>query len=55
MASDDALNYSEIFASETEPNSKLFVLFIPSKDKGGARSLLRPRQRDHPGKPSADC
>jgi len=35
MASDNTFNYSEILASETEPNSKLFVLFILSKDKDG--------------------
>lgn len=35
MESGDTLEYSEILASETEPNSKLFVLFIPSKDKHG--------------------
>lgn len=35
MNPEKAFNYSEILASETEPNSKLFVLFIPSKDKDG--------------------
>jgi len=35
MVSDNAFNYSEILTSETEPNSKLFFLFIPSKDKDG--------------------
>lgn len=29
------MDYSDILASETDPNSKLFVLFIPSKDKNG--------------------
>lgn len=30
-----ASEYSELLSSETEPNSKLFVLFVPSKDKDG--------------------
>ena len=35
MVESETFDYSEILASETELNSKLFVLFIPSKDKDG--------------------
>lgn len=31
----EAMEYSEILKGEIEPSSKLFVLFVPSKDKNG--------------------